>query len=255
MLKKVILILVTVLMLQGFSLAHHSREYIELEGYSTAKQGQSVIYTHYDYFVPDYSTPKTDHYELTPGFSYGITNRFMIDMHTHFAKFGSDHIVAGENNFDPIGPPPFLEAIALTGQYRITEAKQLPVDIAGSLLYEYPLVRSKKLLDGQSVTEATLIISRDFGEHSNVCLNLNGGKDGDEWTKSYGLGIKTPIGSGPSGPAAGIEIFGDFEGGFRVMPGTYLALEDNVTLKLGLGLGNEKSEEQLRYHMSLMIRF
>lgn len=254
--KRLIIAIAMCLAISGSLWAHHSREYIELEGYSTAKQGQKVVYVHYDSFVPDYDNPKLDHYEITPGTCYGITNRLMLDMHTHFAKFGPDHVVPGENNFDPIGPSPFLEAIALTGQYRITEPNQLPFNIAGSLLYEQPFKRSETLLGGEEVVEGTLILTRDFGEHSNITLNLNGGFDGGRWASSYGLGIKTPISQDANGAAAGIEFFGDFTGGgFRVMPGAYLPLEDNITLKIGLGLGNEDSGEQLRFHISLMTWF
>lgn len=255
MLRRTVLVIAAWLLLSGITLAHHSREYIQLEGYSTAKKGQKVFYTHYDYFVSDQSNPKLDHYEITPGMSYGVSDHLMLDCHVHFARFGPDHIVAGENNFDPIGPSPFIEATAFTLQYRITEPKQLPVDIAGSVLYEYAFPKSERLVDGASVVEATVILSRDlWWDHGNICLNLNVGKDGDENTKSYGFGFKSPISPDPNGPAAGIELFGDFEGGFSVLPGIYIPLEDTITLKTGLGFGNEKSGEELRYHLSLMIR-
>lgn len=256
MIRKAVLVIAAWLLLSGVALAHHSREYIELEGYSSAQKGQKVFYTHYDYFVPDQNNPKMDHSEFTPGMSYGITDRLMMDVHTHFAEFGPDNIVDPAHRNDPIGPSPFIEAMAFTLQYRITQPKQLPVDIAGSVLYEYPFHRAEELLDGASVVEATLIVSKElWWEHSNFCLNLSAGKDGDENTKSYGLGFKSPIGKDPNGPAAGIEFFGDFEGGFRALPGIYLSLEENITLKAGLGFGNEASEEMLRQHISLMVRF
>jgi len=252
-----IFIAVTICLLTPLlTLAHHSKEYIQLEGYSTAKNGQRVFYTHYDYFVPDHNNQKLDHYEITLGMSYGITGRLMMDCHTHFAKFGPDHIVRPPHRNDPLGPSPFLEAAAFTLQYRITEPKQLPVDIAGSVLYEYAFPRSEKLLDGTSVVEATVIVSKDlWWKHSNICLNLNFGRDGDENIKSYGLGFKSPISEDANGTAAGIELFADFEGGFSVLPGIYIPLDDTITLKTGLGFGNEKSGEELRYHISLMMRF
>ncbi|MEW6027337.1 MAG: hypothetical protein AB1599_08600 [Planctomycetota bacterium] len=255
MLRGIVLAMAAWLLLSGAVLAHHSREYIELESYTTAKQGQKVIYTHYDYFVMDSDNPKQDHYELTPGFSYGITDRLMLDCHTHFAKFGPAHIVPGEDAYDPIGPSPFLEAVALTGHYRISEPEQFPFDIAGSLLYEYPLPTSKRLLDGASAFELTLIISKEVGKDTNICCNLNTGQEGDEWMNGYGLGIKTPIGSDSKGAEVGLEIFGDFKNAFRALPGAYLPLQDNTTLKLGLGLGNKASQEELRFHISLMMRY
>jgi len=256
MFKKVICVIAAWSLLSGIALAHHSREYIELEGYSTAHKGQKVFYTHYDYFVPDQNNPKMDHSEFTPGMSYGITDRLMLDVHTHFAEFGPDNIVSPAHRNDPLGPAPFIEAAAFTLQYRITQPGQLPVDIAGSVLYEYPFHRAEKLLDSASVVDASVVVSRNlWWEHSNVCLNLNAGKDGDENTKSYGLGFRSPISKDPNGPAAGIELFGDFEGGFRALPGIYMSLEENITLKVGLGFGNQASGEVLRQHISLMVRF
>ncbi len=72
--------------------AHHAMEFIELESYNTAPQGAFVFHLHYDYLVDDRDQPKLDHWELTPGLSYGITNRLMVDIHSHFAKFGNDHV-------------------------------------------------------------------------------------------------------------------------------------------------------------------
>jgi hypothetical protein len=46
----------------------------------------------------------------------------MLDLHTHFAGFGIDHIVDEEReNYHPNGPSPFMEAAAGSLQYRVIE--------------------------------------------------------------------------------------------------------------------------------------
>ncbi len=59
--------------------AHHAMEYIEVESYITAKQGERVFHLHYDYMVDDSDNPGLDHWEFTPGISYGIVDRLMRD--------------------------------------------------------------------------------------------------------------------------------------------------------------------------------
>jgi hypothetical protein len=255
--KKIVLVIFICLFGQLFNcsiFAHHAMEYIEMESYSTALQGQKVFHLHFDYFVPNKDDSKENHWEFTPGISYGITDRLMFDFHTHFAKFGPAHIVDPVLSQDPVGPPPFMEAGAISFQYRLTEYNQLPVDLGLVFTYEFPYKRSKDLLDGKEVYEFTIIGSKDFGLHSNVCLNLKFGKDGDEEIKEWGLGVKTPLIGNPDGPAAGVEFLGDYEGAFQILPGVYIPLIENVTFKTGLGFGNKKSDN-LRCNATLMYRF
>ena len=61
----------------GVSLAHHAMEYIEMESYTTAKRGEYVFHLHYDYMVDDEDDADLDHWELTPGLSYGLLDRLM----------------------------------------------------------------------------------------------------------------------------------------------------------------------------------
>jgi hypothetical protein len=98
----------------GAAWAHHAMEYVDMESYSTAKRGEKVFHLHYDYMVDDDKDPRMDHWEFTPGLSYAITDRLMADMHTHFAKFGAGHVVEERAaEFEPNGPSPFMEAVAL----------------------------------------------------------------------------------------------------------------------------------------------
>ncbi len=72
------LILLFLFFLKSPLLSHHAMEFIELESYNTASKGEVVFHLHFDYMVDDKNNPDLDHWEYTPGFSYGITNRLMF---------------------------------------------------------------------------------------------------------------------------------------------------------------------------------
>ncbi len=250
--KKVLLIFLLAV-IPYFCFSHHAMEYIEIESYSTARKGEFVFHLHYDYMVDDKDNPNLDHWEFTPGISYGITDRLMFDFHTHFSKFGIDHIVEDKrSSYEPFGPSPFMEAGAVSLQYRFTEGWF--INIAGVLTYEFPYQRSRELLDDKEVYEGTLILAKDFGIHSNVTLNLTYGKDGEEEIKEWGFGVKTPVSCDPHGIAAGIEIIGDFDGNWSVLPGVYTPLgAENIIFKTGLEFG--KNLDNMRANVTLMYRF
>ncbi|MBA7495465.1 hypothetical protein ES702_06052 [subsurface metagenome] len=238
------------------SFAHHAMEYIEMESYTTAREGEFVFHLHYDYMVENKDCPGEDHWELTSGLSYGITDRLMVDIHTHFAKFGNALLVEEEQaNYEPNGPSPFMEAVAFGLQCRVTENS--PVDVAVACVYEVPFSRSKDLLDGEEVYEGILILGRDFRTHSNISLNLKYGKDGDETIKEWALGVKVPISDDPHGIAAGVEFLGcfeDFEDSWSILPGVYMPLGgENIIFKTGLEFG--KGMESMRANTTLMYRF
>lgn len=241
--------------------AHHAMEYIEMESYSTAKRGEKVFHLHYDYMVDDSDNTDLDHWEFTPGLSYGITDRLMADIHTHFAKFGIGHIVEDRMaEFEPNGPSPFMEAVALTLQYRLTQG--WPVDVALAGTWEIPFSRAEELLGSEDhVYIGTLILSREFGEHGNMCANFTYEVEDDEDEWSWALGVKNPISADPHGIAAGVELMGDFEGNrWSVLPGVYAPISETITLKTGIELGQEKDEDDrwadtLRANVTMMYRF
>lgn len=238
--------------LMSISLAHHAMEYIEMESYSTTRSGEKVFHLHYDYMVDNYANPAEDHWEFTPGLSYGITNRLMVDAHTHFAKFGFDHLIDQQSDYDPWGPTPFMEAMAFAVQYRFTEGSIVDVAVAG--IYEEPFQRSRDLLDGQRVFEGILILSKNFTVHSNICANLKLGKDGNEAVKEWALGAKTPLSQDPHGVRAGVEILGDTEGNWSLLPGVYLPVgAENIIFKTGLEFGS--GMKSMRVNVTFMVRF
>ncbi len=243
----------------GVASAHHAMEYIEMESYSTAKRGERVLHLHYDYMADDRDNPDLDHWEFTPGLSYGITARLMADVHTHFAQFGPDHIVDSERqNFEPNGPSPFMEAVAASLQYRLVEDWLLDLAVVGTV--EVPFSRAEKLLGSEdNVYAVLLIIGKTFGEHSNVTLNLGYEEEGEEDDISWALGVKTPLSADPHGIAAGVEVMGSFEDAadnWSVLPGVYMPLgADNVTLKSGLEFGESDGADAMRANLTLMYRF
>jgi hypothetical protein len=253
------MVVVGVAMLAGSAMAHHAMEYIEMESYSTAKRGESVLHLHYDYMVDDADNPDLDHWEFTPGISYGITDRMMLDVHTHFAGFGIDHIADEERaQYEPNGPSPFMEAVAGSVQYRVVEDWLLDIAVVGTI--EVPFNRAETLLGSEdNVYAGMLIIGKDFGEHSNITLNLGYEEEGDESDTSWALGVKTPISADPHGIAAGIELMGSFEDtgdNWSILPGVYMPLGSrNITLKSGLEFGKADGADAMRANVTLMYRF
>lgn len=245
----------------GPAAAHHAMEYIEVESYSTAKHGESVFHIHYDYMVDDTDNPKADHWEFTPGIAYGITDRLMFDIHTHFAKFGEDHIVEAEReNYENTGSSPFMEAVAATLQYRLTEGWPIEVGLSGTI--EVPFERAEDLLGSKdNVHQGKLILSRDFGSHGNICLNVHYEEEGGEDSTGWAMGVKTPVSADPHGISAGIELMGDLDGeAWSILPGVYAPLGDGIVLKTGLEFGQEEDEDgniadTIRTSISLMYKF
>jgi hypothetical protein len=250
-----------VMLLASSAWAHHAMEYIEMESYNTAGQGEYVFHVHFDYMVDDADNPQADHWEFTPGLSYGLTPKLMLDVHTHFAKFGEEHIVEEEKaNYETIGSSPFMEAVAGSLQYRLTEDWLIDIAIAGTI--EIPFSRAKQLLGSEdNVYVGTLILSKDLGEHGNLCVNITYEEEGDEDSTSWAIGAKHPISADTHGIAAGIEVMGDFDGDvWSVLPGIYAPLGDEgIILKTGLEFGQEKTAagtvDTIRASTALMYRF
>lgn len=235
--------------------AHHALEYIEVESYSTSRQGEYLFHLHYDLMAEDKNDPTQDHWELTPGIAYGITDRLMFDAHVHYASFENGLLVEEQQaEFEPNGPSPFLEAAAFTLQYRLTQG--WPVEIAVAGTYELPMDRAEELLGSEEVYEGTLILARSFGTHGNVTLNLTAGTEGDEDYQEFGLGVRNALTDDPHGVAAGLEVFGDFddlEDAWSVLPGIYFPLSEQTLVKTGLELG--KNQDYTRANVTLMHRF
>ena len=109
------------------------------------------------------------------------------------------------------------------------------------------------------VYEGMLIIGKDFGEHSNVTLNLGYEEEGDENDTTWALGVKTPISADPNGIAAGIEVMGSFEDtadNWSILPGVYMPLgAENIVLKSGLEFGRADGATGMRANATLMYKY
>jgi len=234
-----------------FLFPHHAMEYIEMESYSTAQKGEFVFHLHFDYMVDDNTNSSLDHWEFTPGISFGLSDRLMLDFHTHYAKFGTGHISHDVHDlYLTAGPSPFLEAAAFSLQYRITSG--LPVNFAAVIIYEIPFPRSINLLDGKQVIEGIIVASHEFGNHANLTLNITSGFDGGKSYSGWAVGLKSAFSSDPHGIAGGLELLGDFSGEMSIIAGIYFPLgSENTIFKAGLEFGAGSS----RANTTMMHRF
>ncbi len=247
--QTVFVVLITIGSLQ----AHHAMEFISLESYNTAPQGAFVFHLHHDYMIDDRDQPTLDHWELTPGLSYGLTDRLMVDVHGHFAKFGVGHLITPHVEFyQQIGPSPFMEAIAFALQYRITE--KAPLEIGITLAYEEPFSRSVELIGGQRVFAAALIVNKAFKGHRNLLVNFYGELEGQEVAYGWGIGFRSPLTPDAHGVAAGVELLGDLNGDYSILPGIYFPLGmQDIVFKTGLEFA--PNQGATRSNITLMYRF
>ena len=183
----------------------------------------------------------------------------MFDIHTHFAKFGAGHVVPDRlAQFTPNGPSPFMEAIAASLQYRVTEGHVVDVAAVGTI--EVPFGRSEDVLGSEDMVFAgLLILGRELEGHRNLTANVGYEIEGDESDFHWGLGAKMPISPEGHGIAAGLELMGSFEDpgdNWSIMPGVYMPLgAQNITLKTGIEWGKSDGADALRANLTLMYRF
>ncbi|MEN3045904.1 MAG: hypothetical protein ABDH49_02820 [Candidatus Hydrothermales bacterium] len=225
--------------------AHHSKEYIAVESYNTCAKNEKIFHLIYDYYVENRDSSDYDHWELTPGLSYGITDHIMFGVHTHFAKFGKAYVK------DRAELSPMIEAANFSLQIRFKSFGLLNLALLFS--YEVPFYRSRLYLDSKEVFEGEIILSKNFLTHSNISVNFSFAREGDELIREWALGIKNPLSADPHGIAGGIEILGDYEGALFFLPALYFPIERSI-IKTGIGFGN-KNTTHLRANVSLMYIF
>lgn len=248
--------------------AHHALEYIDTTSYTLAEKGQGIAYLLYDHKADDTNDPGWDRWEFTPGISYGVTDWLMVDVHTHFAKFGRNYLeddyVDGldpeaADRTDILGSAPMLEAAAINLQFALPKVTDL-VNIGFATTVEIPFKQAKKALGADKLGyEFELILQRELWEHAMLTANLinvmedegDGYKSAQEWRWAF----RMPISPNPEGIAAGIEFEGSFEKShWNVMPGIYAPITNNAIAKMGLQLDGKEWEAR-RFHASLMYLF
>ncbi|MCK5599956.1 hypothetical protein KAI78_10055 [bacterium] len=254
--KRSLLFFAIILLTANLAYGHGSLEFIDLYGAEAGAKGEFSFHVQYDYMVEDKADPTQDHWEFTPGISWGIIEGLTFDIHTHFAKFGSSLLLfQHQAAYEPMGPSPFFEALAVSLQY--TLPLDLAFDTAFVVVYEYPYGRSQTLLGGGVVIEGILSLGYDFGTHSNITINVKYGVDDGDSFSEWGLGFKMPLTADGHGISAGIEFMGDFEdinNSWSVLPGIYLPLGDEYTIfKTGLQMG--KDLDTMRVNATLLYTF
>jgi hypothetical protein len=139
--------------------AHHAKEYLQTESYAQAPQGGLIMFNGFDYFVPDSDNSELDEWEYTPTFIYGITDRLMVNLHTHLLHINNE--------------PAFFEAFAFGFQYQITKPDTWLVDVGMNVEYEIPFQKSRDLIDGRQLIASTLIISKELPHDINLTSNIS----------------------------------------------------------------------------------
>lgn len=246
--------------------AHHALEYIDVSGYSVAQQGQFLVYGLYDNMVDDPNDPSQNHWEFTPGISYGITDWLMLDTHMHYAKFGAGHLSpegrerilaeAGQDALDVaniVGPSPFVEAATIALQVALPPMSFLNVGFEAAV--EFPFKGARRYLGAEdNVYEFGLILDHEFGEHQRITANILHVREGDEKGEEWRLGIRTPLTPNAEGIAAGLEFTGNFDDSeWFVLPGIYAPIQRNIIAKMGVEF--TKEFEGSRFHASMMYMF
>ena len=232
--------------------AHGAKEYIAIDNYNAVEKGEASFYIQFDYMVRDKNDPAMDRWEITPGFSYALADNLDFDVHTHFAKFGNEHIAEEEKSkYAPLGPSPFMEAAAFKLQYNLAQTRA--ADIALALGYEMPFGRAKDLLDAADVLEGTLILGKYFGVHSNITLNITGAREDGETEFEWAAGFSTPLSRDPHGIAGGIEVFNNFDmDDWSVLLGICMPVgSENTVFKTGMRFG----DDSIRVTTALMYGF
>lgn len=249
--KKLVLLQGVLLCAASVAHAHGPSEFLSLDSYYQSNRGDKLFYTHYDYMVRDKNDPKSDRWEITPGISYTIIDNLTFDVHTHFAKFGVNHLVdERQEEFDPSGPSPFMEAAAFSLNYALPKNEYL--DIAFTATYELPFERAEELLGSESVVAGTLILGKYFATHSNFTVNINVEVEDGESEFSWGAGVKTPLTQDPHGIAVGLEVFDSFDGGdFSILPAAFVPVgSGNSFFKFGIELGEDTLDFKSAFYYS-----
>jgi hypothetical protein len=244
--------------------AHHALEYIDTTSYTLAEKGQGIAYLLYDHQSRDPNDPASERWEFTPGLSYGVTDWLMVDVHTHYAKFGGNFIEQDYlDSLDPdtaarietVGAAPMLEAAAINAQVAIPRFNDF-VDVGFAVTVEIPFSQAKKVLgDDELVYEFELILQHELWEHAMITANIINVMEDSEHEQEWRFAFRMPISPNPEGIAAGIEFEGSFEESqWFVMPGIYAPITNNAIAKMGLQLDGKEIEAR-RFHASLMYLF
>jgi hypothetical protein len=178
--------------------------------------------------------------EITPGFLVGVSQRFSLEPHGHFARMDSG------NGYR-------FAATAFGGLYRIGYLGSSQWRCGGSLEYEMPRGEEHDNM------QARLLLVRNFSQ-SLVALNLVADRDlqaGGRTPLSITAGVLRPLSATDN---VGLEVSAPFPAadGVEVLPGLYHVFggpSGSISLKVGLGVFVSRTTTAGTFHTAFIQRF
>jgi hypothetical protein len=199
------------LLASGSASAHHGLDFLLVQTAHLPEKGAGYVVTRFDAISSD-----EDEVEFEPAILYGATDRFAVELHSHYEK--------------PDGEPSRYESIAPAVHFRVTPMRQ-PFTVGISAEYEIA-----NASDDDDVVSVAGIVGYEmamFNVVGNLIYEKPTGSSG-EW--GYAAGIRHTFGEKHG---LGLELMGSLEseGSSEAMVGYYGELSERITLNAGIGTG------------------
>ncbi len=236
-----------VLLCPSPALAHHAKEYLVTGSYELVHPGDHLVYLSENYEFENADDSESYHGELTPGWIYGITERWQAELHFHV-------IDPDKEDSETVGKDGFVESVAPSLKYAFPERANWPVDVALAVELEIPMGDGERA-GTETQTRPHLILRRVWQRGLESTLDLEGrfeltGGQHTEW----GLALATKKVLAPW-VSAGVEFQIPADGpGAIVVPGLYLS-RGRALLKLGVGVGLTSEASDLAVLSSASYQF
>ncbi len=205
--------------------AHHGKDYVVTEGYSTPERKEWLLFLVSDYHVPNRNHSDFNYLLLQPGFLFGLTNHLALEFHSHLEKLQNEKLK--------------YQSTALEFRLRFLEEEQQFLSPAISLEYE------RSASDEPDALKSVFILSKFFGK-INLTGNLILNKElspGEKVKTDYAFGLNRRVFSFDK---LSLEFNGNLHQAQQhyLTPSFYLSVLKNLNLKLGASLGlNSQSED------------
>lgn len=224
------------MLLPGQVLAHHGKDYVELEGYASPEKGEYLLFSLFEYHVPERSVSDLDYWKIQPGILYGITNHLSLEAHAHLTKVGSESFA--------------YESTALEARFRFLEEGDWFVNPAASVEYE------RSASDEPDEIGFRLILDKNFGPW-NATVNYwaaNAIDSDEDMEHSYGFGVNRPLFMFEK---VNLELVGALSGedAHYVLPSLYLPLTESLDLKAGAAFGISHESEDFSIRSAVHFMF
>ena len=243
----VVFLCLSVLLYSSPALAHHAKEYLVTGSYELIHPGDHLVYLSENYEFENADDSESYHGELTPGWIYGITERWQGEFHFHV-------IDPDQEDSEKVGKDGFVESVAPSLKYAFPERTDWPVDVALAAELEIPTGDGERA-GTKTQTRPHLILRRVWQRGLESTLDLEGRFEltGDQHTE-WGLAFATKKVLAPW-VSAGVEFQIPADGpGAIVVPGLYLS-QGHALLKLGVGVGLTSETSDLAVLSSASYQF